>query len=128
MSLDNPGLVMQRIEELLADLALRQGPYESAVAELERLEAKWEFRFLTTLQTADAGSAEKRKAIAYTATVAAHPDFYGELIEKRAEVKATRAVVGLLDTQLSALQSVLRAQTREAFGSPSAARPAWSGR
>lgn len=126
--LDNPGLVMRRIEDHLADLADRQGPFEAAVAELERLEARWEFRYLTTLETASGSSAEKRKATAYTATVAAHPDFYKDLVEKRAEVKATRAVVGLLDTQLSALQSVLRAQTREAYGSNSAAQPQWSRR
>jgi hypothetical protein len=122
--IDSPGLVIKRIGDILRDLDERQNPFEEAVGQLERLEAKWEFRYLTTLQTTEGGSAEKRKAQAYTATVAAHAEFYGELIETRAEVKATRAVIGLLEAQLSALQSVLRAQSREAGQS----QPSWSSR
>lgn len=114
MSFDSPAAVMARISDILRDLDLRRNPFETAVGELERLEARWEFRYLTTLESASGSSAEKRKAQAYTATVAAHPEFYGELIECRAEVKSTRAVIGLLETQLSALQSLLKNQARDA--------------
>lgn len=112
-ALDNPGLIIKRIGEILTDLDERQNPYETAVGDLERLEAKWEFRYLTVLQTLEGGSADKRKANAYTSVVAQHAEFYGELVAARVAVKATRAVVGLLETQLSALQSVLKAQSRD---------------
>ena len=115
MSLDNPAAVMGRIDEILTDLAGRENDFEAAVKRLARLEAEWEYKLQLVIQTASAPSADKRKAEALTSCVAANADKYKELVDTAAEVKATRAVVGLLEAQLSALQSVLRAQTREAF-------------
>lgn len=127
MSLDAPGLVIREIERVLQTLDLKENPFEEAVKRLSKLEDDWEFAYLTTLEAVQGSSAEKRKATAFTTTVSANPEMYQQLRENRAEVKATRAVVGLLEAKLSALQSVLRAQSRDQW-TTTQAQPAWAGR
>lgn len=122
-SLSDPGRVIRRIEDILKDLDERQGPFESAVADLAKREAHWELKLQRALIRADGSSDAKRKANALDKTVIDSPQDWELMVAKQAEVKATRAVVGLLEAQLSALQSVLRAQTREQW-STSAAQPA----
>ena len=125
--LDHPGLVMRQISAIEADLAERQNRFEEAVGELSGLHRDWEFVLQTTFLTTD-GTVREREAKTLTAAVAANSELYQQLKDREAEVAATKSVVRVLEQRASALQSVLRAQTREAFGNGAGVQPAWSHR
>lgn len=118
MSLNHPGAVLRRLEDIEADLANRQLDFEQAAMEWfktkrdkERARAE---AFLRATGTVAERNAEADKD---TALMGA---------EAEAKYEAMKAVTRVLETRASIGQSILRSQTREAFGSNTAVQPAWS--
>ena len=112
MSLDAPGIVMRSLAALEDDLAQRQNGHETDSDRLTHLDARWELTLAQTMLTVAESNAERRKAKALTMAVAANPELYQELMELRARVAGTKSVMAVLERRASALQSILRAQTR----------------
>ena len=102
--LDAPGPVIARLEEIEADLAVRQNTFEVAAR-------AW---FIAKREK------EKARAIAYlkaTGTVAAREAIADEQtaldgVTEEAEYEAIKAVVRVLETRASIGQSILRSQGR----------------
>lgn len=118
MSLSHPGLVLRRLEEIEADLAERQNEIEDAALNWFRAkrdrEKEWADAFIRAT-----GTVPERKARADLAVE-------GIGVEEEAKYEAMKAVTRVLETRASIGQSILRSQTREAYGSNSAVAPAWS--
>lgn len=116
MSLDHPGLVMRRLEEIEADLALKQNELEDAAMAMARAKRDHEREYAMAF-VATEGTQEERKAKARLALKQdAH---YAEALGRWEGIKA---VVRTLETRASIGQSVLRAQTRE-FSTNTAVQP-----
>jgi hypothetical protein len=120
MSLSHPGLVLRRLEEIEADLASRQNELEDAAMKWFQAKRDRERARATKFLEA-AGTVAERNAEADKAT-----SLIG--VEAEAKYEALKAVTRVLETRASIGQSILRSQTREAYGSNTAVQPAWSQR
>lgn len=118
MSLSTPGAVLRRLEEIEADLADRQNDFETAAMEWFKAKRDKEQARATEFLKAT-GTVAERNATAdqVTASMGAKAE---------AQYEALKAVTRVLETRASIGQSILRSQTREAFGTNTAAQPAWS--
>jgi hypothetical protein len=109
---------LRRLEEIEADLAERQNDIEDAALQWFRAkrdrEKSWAEAFIEAT-----GTVPERKAKADLAVE-------GIGVEEEARYEAGKAVTRVLETRASIGQSILRSQTREAFGSSTAVAPAWS--
>ena len=118
VSLQTGGLVIQRLEEIERDLAEHQNDLEEAAMDWFRVKREKERERARAFIGAEGTVAERSaKADIVTAMLGA---------EEEARYEALRGVVRVLETRASIGQSLLRSQTREAYGASSAAQPAWS--
>lgn len=120
MSLSDPGIVLRRLEEIEADLALRQGPLETAAMDWFRAKRDRERARAEAFLTAG-GTVAERNAVADRETA-----LMG--VEAEARYEACKAVTRVLETRASIGQSILRSQAREAFGTNTAVQPAMARR
>lgn len=103
VALDSPQAVQRRLIEIEQDLATRQGTLESAAKNW--CEAKREREHDRAVAFINAvGTVAERQAIADRSTAL-------QGVEAEAEWESVRAVVRVLETRASVLQSVLRAQS-----------------
>jgi hypothetical protein len=104
MSLSTPQQVMERLEEIDRELAMRQNLLESAA--LKWFRAKWDREHKWNVAYARAeGPAHVRKAEAIAETA-------GVGVEEEAEWEALRAVVRTLETRATIGMALLKAQGR----------------
>lgn len=103
-TLDTPGVVIHRLEEIERDLAIRQGAFEAAALGWFRAKRDRE-RQRALAFIAATGTVAERNAIADrdTAMLGA---------SEEAEYEALKAVVRTLETRASIGQSILRSQAR----------------
>ena len=103
-TLDSPGVVIHRLEEIERDLAIRQGAFEAAALGWFRAKRDRE-RQRALAFIAATGTVAERNAVADrdTAMLGA---------SEEAEYEALKAVVRTLETRASIGQSILRAQGR----------------
>lgn len=104
MTLSSPALVMERLEAIEADLAVRQNTLESAASAWFRAKRQREHDRAVAFLSAE-GTVAERNAIADRATALDGKD-------EEAEFEAVRAVVRVLDARASIGQSILKAQAR----------------
>lgn len=123
MSYDAPGLVLRRLEGIEAELAHKQNDYEEAAGEYARAKRDWELSFAKALVKSTQGSDERRKA---EARIAADTECGLVFAEATGRWEGLKGSVRALEARATVGQSILRAHTREAFGSNSAVAPAWS--
>ena len=104
VTLDNPGAVIHRLQEIEDDLAIRQNTFESAaLAWFKAKRDKERARAIAFLGAT--GTVAERNAVADRDTA-----LNGQLEE--AEYEAVKAVVRTLETRASIGQSLLRSQGR----------------
>lgn len=111
--LGQPAAVLERLAEIEHDLALRQDVLEQAamrwyVAKRDREKSRAE------VFVRSEGSVAQRNALADIATAQ-----HGQ--QEEAEYEALKAVVRVLETRASIGQSILKAQTTQAYSLRSAA-------
>lgn len=104
VTLDNPGAVIHRLEQIEHDLALRQGAFEAAALGWFRAKRDRERQRALAFIAAQ-GTVAERNAVADRDTA-----MLGAAEE--AEYEALKAVVRTLETRASIGQSILRAQGR----------------
>lgn len=118
MTFSTSGAVLRRLEQIEADLAERQNFFEDAAMEWFKAKRDKERAradaFLRAVGTVAERNAEADRETALMG------------VEAEAQYEAMKAVTRVLETRASIGQSILRSQAREAFGSNSAAQPAWS--
>jgi hypothetical protein len=107
VTLDNPGAVLAKLEQIDADLAQRQNEIEAAAeawftAKREK-ERDWAEAYVTAT-----GPVPARKAYADRAT-------WNVGLECEARYEALKAVVRVLETRASINQSLLKSQERASF-------------
>ena len=100
ITLDSPGEIIRRLEDLEKDLAARQPALEAAARAWFLEKRDREHRFATEFLRAE-GSVEQRKQ--YATIVTSHVG-----VEAEAEYEALRAVVRVLETRASVLQSLAK--------------------
>lgn len=105
MTLSHPVIVLQRLEEIERDLALRQGPLEDAAMAHFRAKRDKERARAIAFMTAT-GTVAERNAIADKETA-----LHG--VEAEAKYEALKAVLRVLDTRASIAQSILKSQGRQ---------------
>lgn len=104
--LDTPHVVMGRLSDIERDLATRQNLYEQAAHHWYSAQREIKRQHATALLSSDAGSVTEKKAFADLAAIAV------DGAEYEAEYEALKAVIRVLETRASVLQSILRAQGR----------------
>jgi hypothetical protein len=108
VTLDNPGAVLHRLEEIERDLAIRQGAFEAAALGWFRAKRNRE-RERALAFIAAQGTVAERNAIADRDTA-----MLGAAEE--AEYEALKAVVRTLETRSAIGMSILKSQTRIGHG------------
>jgi hypothetical protein len=104
VTLDNPGAVVARLQEIEDDIALRQNAYEDAALKWYRAKRDKEHKRAVAFIGAT-GTVAERNAIADRETA-----MVGK--EEEALYEAIKAVVRTLETRASIGQSLLRSQGR----------------
>jgi hypothetical protein len=103
-ALTDPGIVLNRLEAIENDLAIRQNSYEAAALAWFRAKREKEHARAVAFMKAEGTVAERQaQADIETARVG---------MQEEAEYEATRAVMRTLETRASIGQSVLRSQAR----------------
>jgi hypothetical protein len=103
-TLTDPGIVLNRLEAIENDLAIRQNSYEAAALAWFRAKREKEHARAVAFMKAEGTVAERQaQADIETARVG---------MQEEAEYEATRAVMRTLETRASIGQSVLRSQAR----------------
>jgi hypothetical protein len=106
MTLNDPGNVMARLEDIENDLAVRQNAWESAARRWFGIQGDLRKDWATAFLTADGNATEKRAA--------ADQAMAGRGGHEQAEYEAIRAVVKVLETRATIGMSILKAQGRAA--------------
>lgn len=101
-----PGLVIGRLEEIEADLAIRQNALEDAAMRMARAKRDYEREFAIAFLSAQ-GPQEERKQRARIAS-----ELDREYAEATGLWEGLKAVVRVLETRASMAQSVLRSQSK----------------
>jgi hypothetical protein len=104
VSLSTPQAVLERLEQIEHDLAVRQNAYEAAALAWYRAKRDKE-KGHATAYLAATGPVHERKAHADLATATIG-------VAEEAEYEAIKAVVRTLETRASIGQSILRSQGR----------------
>jgi hypothetical protein len=103
-TLTDPGIVLNRLEQIENDLAVRQNSYEAAALAWFRAKREKEHARAVAFMRAEGTVAERQaQADIETARVG---------MQEEAEYEATKAVMRTLETRASIGQSVLRSQAR----------------
>lgn len=104
MTLTDPGNVMARLEDIEADLAVRQNAFESAARKWFAMQGDLRKDWASAFLTADGNTTEKRAA--------ADKQMAGRGGAEQAEYEAMRAVVKVLEVRATVGMSILKAQGR----------------
>jgi hypothetical protein len=107
-----PLQILQRLEAIEEDLAVRQSDYEEAAGEMHRLVRDFELRVARASLQAKADTATEKKWRALEAVAASDDGLYEKLKEAEGRYEALKAALRVLEQRASIGQSLLRAAGR----------------
>lgn len=105
-TLDSPAVVMTRLFAIENDLAERQNPYERAAGNWYTAQREIKRAHAIALLSSTKSSVTAQRAEADLAALAC------DGVEYEAEYEACKAVIRVLETRATVLQSILKAQGR----------------
>jgi hypothetical protein len=109
--LSSPAQVIQRLEEIDADLANRQNDFETAASAYYHAKRHWEKSMAEAYVNAQGSNQKERESRAILAEWKANS--YRQFVLAEAEYEGHKAAIRTLETRASIGQSLLRAQSRD---------------
>ena len=116
--------IIERLEEIEADLGERQNEYEAAADDVRRLAREFQLREAHAFMAAKGDTATERKAKATIALAAAEDGIWERMGAAEGRYEGLRAAVRVLEQRGTIGMSLLKAQTREAGPQPQWSRKA----
>jgi hypothetical protein len=103
----SPAAVMERLQAIDEDLAMRSNEFESAAGERARLVRDWDHRLAVARTKATGNDADARKAAALVMAIA-QDDLYERLSMAESVFEASRAATRLLEVRASIGMAILK--------------------